>query len=133
MELINCFRRWIQEKRYYKYIERHKKNVVKAFEEMMLNEDLYKDYHDIIMSKEFMGRIATHDMSKLDEEEFDAYRKNFYPINSKEKEDNREAFQLAWFHHWRNNSHHWQYRQNKEEFNSNNLEEVLDVFENIAD
>ena len=42
-------------------------------------------------------------------EEFDAYRKNYYPVNEEEKELNKEDFEKAWKHHYENNPHHPEY------------------------
>ena len=78
-------------------------------------------------------RVLVHDESKYSEEEFIPYRKNFFPINAEEKENNKLDFDKAWEHHWKNNSHHWQYRKNKTSFNKDNKEEVLDVLENVLD
>lgn len=92
-------------KQYEEYVEEHYNNVKKAFEELINKEipetmeylnDLYK-------------KVQEHDNSKWSEEEFNAYRKNFYPINEQEKEDNKEEFEKAWKHHYENNDHHWEH------------------------
>lgn len=121
-----------QEKKYMKYIKEHQENVRKAFEEIKENPVIYQRYSGEILDA-LWGRVLIHDKSKYSEEEFVPYRKNFYPINAEEKEENKPDFNKAWEHHWKNNSHHWQYRKNKTSFDKNNKEEVLDVLENILD
>lgn len=121
-----------QEKKYMKYIKEHQENVRKAFEEIKENPVIYQRYSGEILDA-LWGRVLIHDKSKYSEEEFVPYRKNFYPINAEEKEENKPDFDKAWEHHWKNNSHHWQYRKNKTSFDKNNKEEVLDILENILD
>lgn len=121
-----------QTKLYIKYIVEHKKNIEKAFEEMRENSLIFQRYDDDILNA-LWERVLVHDESKYSEEEFIPYRKNFFPINAEEKENNKLDFDKAWEHHWKNNSHHWQYRKNKTSFNKNNKEEVLDVLENVLD
>ncbi len=121
-----------QTKLYIKYIVEHKKNIEKAFEEMKENSLIFQRYDDDILDA-LWERVLVHDESKYSEEEFIPYRKNFFPINAEEKENNKLDFDKAWEHHWKNNSHHWQYRKNKTSFNKDNKEEVLDVLENILD
>lgn len=119
-------------KEYKKYIEEHKANVEKAYEEIKNNTAMYQLLGQDLMN-ELYNRVLEHDNSKYSTEEFDAYRKNFFPINQQEKEDNKVAFDKAWKHHWRTNSHHWQYRQNKKSFDKEDNEQVLDVVENVLD
>ena len=121
-----------QTKLYIKYIIEHKKNIEKAFEEMRENSLIFQRYDDDILDA-LWERVLVHDESKYSEEEFIPYRKNFFPINAEEKENNKLDFDKAWEHHWKNNSHHWQYRKNKTSFNKDNKEEVLDVLENVLD
>ena len=122
-----------KEKQYKKYIKEHLKNVKIAYQEEILNNP----YIYLLVDKEILNklyqRVLKHDESKFSKEEFDAYRKNYYPINDKEKEENKNNFDKAWEHHWKNNSHHWQYRQNKKTFNINDDDEILDVLENVLD
>lgn len=121
-----------QEKKYMKYIKEHQENIKKAFEEIKENPIIYQRYSGEILDA-LWERVLVHDKSKYSKEEFVPYRKNFYPINAEEKEENKPDFDKAWEHHWKNNSHHWQYRKNKTSFDKNNKEEVLDVLENILD
>lgn len=54
-------------------------------------------------------QISLHDKSKYGPEEWEPYRKYFYPINDKEKEGNKDDFDAAWLHHYTVNKHHWDY------------------------
>ena len=75
-----------------------------------------------------------HDNSKYEIEEFDAYRKNYYPVNEEEKELNKEDFEKAWKHHYESNRHHWQCRQfDNCKDNKLSKEQILDCLENICD
>lgn len=121
-----------QRKLYKKYIEDHKANVMKAYDEVKENPIIYQCGGDDLLNRLY-NRVLAHDDSKYSKEEFEPYRKNFFPINQQEKENNKADFDKAWEHHWRNNSHHWQYRQNKKTFDRNNMEDVLDVIENVLD
>lgn len=121
-----------QEKKYKKYIKEHRNNVKLAFEELNSNAYIYQLCGKEIL-EQLKERIEKHDLSKYSKEEFDAYRKNFFPINEGEKQTNKENFDKAWEHHWKNNSHHWQHRQDKTSFSEDNAEEVLDVLENVCD
>tara|TARA_Y100000310_G_C20670791_1_gene810169 strand:+ start:1408 stop:1854 length:447 start_codon:yes stop_codon:yes gene_type:complete len=63
-------------------------------------------------------RGLKHDLSKLNPKEFIPYAKFFYDQNNKPKRDSTGylkphdtgniAFERAWNHHIRRNSHHWQ-------------------------
>ncbi len=119
-------------KEYINYIREHQNNIKKAFEELKENYLIFQIGGNELMNKLY-ERVLVHDESKYSKEEFEPYRKNFFPINQQEKENNKEAFDKAWEHHWKNNSHHWQYRQSKETFDINNENDVLDVLENILD
>lgn len=121
----------IQEERYMKYVERHRSNMVNAYTEMLACPAVLELGNEVlIMLKQ---RVILHDISKFKTEEFDAYRKHFYPINKKEKENNLENFERAWQHHYDVNAHHWQHRRHNTEFNKNDPEQVVNVLENICD
>ena len=64
-------------------------------------------------AKELAKQIKHHDESKWSEDEFDAYRANYNPINDQEKIDNEANFQAAWYNHFQNNPHHWQHWLNE--------------------
>lgn len=98
------------EKDYCLYIDTHIQNVQKAW-----NEEVSKIDDDFIQSHidELTEQIKQHDASKWNDDEFDAYRANYYPINDQEKIDNEANFQAAWYNHFQNNPHHWQHWLNE--------------------
>lgn len=119
-------------KQYKKYLKKHNNNIQKAYKELVHNPNIYLIIDKEVLDKLYQ-RVLIHDKSKYSIEEFDAYRKNYFPINNREKEENIENFKLALEHHWRNNPHHWEFRQDKQYFNIYNDEEVVNVLENIVD
>ena len=121
----------IQEERYMRYVQKHRIRMADAYKEMLTCPEVMKLGNEVlIMLKQ---RVVFHDITKFKAEEFDAYRKNFFPISKKEKEDNLENFEKAWQHHYDNNSHHWQHRRYNTEFNKNDPEQVVNVLENVCD
>lgn len=91
---------------YKTYIDTHIANVQKAWLEQVstLEDDFIKENYD-----ELAQIIKDHDLSKYGDEEFQAYRANYYPVDDDEKSDNEANFQAAWYHHFQNNPHHWQH------------------------
>lgn len=93
----------LKEREYHKYIHEHILNVSRA----------YNKYADILckklnISKYSLGiMIYNHDRSKYSEEEFSGYRQWFFPCSDETK--NKEWFDQAWEHHYKNNSHHPEY------------------------
>lgn len=98
---------------YREYIEEHINNVKHVWKNIVLNEELRnfinQGKEDSLYENIISTNIDIHDRSKYSEEEFEPYRKNFFPINDKEKEENLVDFNLAWQHHKDNNKHHWDY------------------------
>lgn len=92
-----------QAKNYKRYVDEHIENVNKAFSEF--GPALCKALSiDLGRLKEM---IEIHDQSKYSEEEFEGYRKYFYPTHLEDSESlNKYAFDLAWDHHVKNNPHH---------------------------
>lgn len=121
----------IQEERYMKYIMKHRIRMADAYKEMTsCPEVLALGNEVLIMLKQ---RVVYHDLTKFKIEEFDAYRKHFFPINKKEKENNLENFSKAWQHHYDNNPHHWQHRRHNTDFDKKDLVQVVNVLENVCD
>ena len=124
----------IKTKKYEKYIHNHRYYIEEAFNEMLSNKDLedfidWEEYHI-----DLYNRVVYHDISKYSKEEFDAYRKNFYPVIDEEKALNEDDFYKAWEHHWKNNRHHWQARSfDICENDKLSKEQILDCLENILD
>ena len=135
-KIINIIKRFFikkrKEKEYRQYINQHKKDIIRAYYEMLNCKDLEWIMKDNQIMQPLWFRILEHDDSKFDKEEFNAYRKNFFPIDKKEKEDNEDNFRDAVKHHIELNDHHWQHRISwkNEDFNINT---ELACLENIAD
>lgn len=97
-----------KQKEYINYVQEHVNNVRKAWFEVKMKCKTYLVYMCPMSDLKTIDYcINTHDQSKFSKEEFEPYRKNFYPINDQEKEENKEAFDLAWKHHYMVNPHHW--------------------------
>ena len=110
-----------KEKLYLDYVSNHIDNVNKAWETMKKKDTCMK----MIQKSTLPGKqtdetfdhfieildqqIQAHDASKYKDAEWDAYRKNFYPIDDSEKKDNQVDFDFAWKHHYENNMHHWDF------------------------
>ena len=66
----------------------------------------------MLKDKQFISylgeQIKFHDMSKLYEPEFNAYRQQFYPASFEKVEFNKTAFERAVLEHKMMNSHHWE-------------------------
>jgi hypothetical protein len=96
---------------YNNYIETHRANVLRAFDECYLP---YVD-HEIESTpsdkeiEEIRNQILQHDLSKYSDEEYDAYLHKFYPDGSKSEEEIKNDFAYAWLHHLHENPHHPQY------------------------
>lgn len=90
-----------KEREYAMYITEHMKNVKSAFAKYgkMMCELLETDYYTV------SDLINNHDSSKFSEEEFDLYRKYFFPNNYEEKISEFE-FNVGWLHHIHSNPHH---------------------------
>ena len=127
----------IQEKKYKAYIDNHKKNVVETWEELKKNKIIYEyilaqnqkeniENIESIISK----NVQMHDNSKYGEEEWEPYRKRFYPINEEEKKFSKKEFTKAWEHHKKINTHH---HEHWEEINQNNEMPLTDVVEMCCD
>ena len=121
----------IQEERYMRYIMKHRRNMADAYKEMTSFPEILELGNEVlIMLKQ---RVVLHDITKFMNDEFDAYRKHFFPINKKEKENNLENFNRAWQHHYDVNAHHWQHRRHKTDFDKKDPVQVVDVLENVCD
>lgn len=122
---------------YKEYIHTHRLNVQKAWDNMKNNSECLNyiqnsfNYASIDAIIECIDNcIKNHDLSKFSKEEFDAYRKNFYPVSPEEKEENLVAFDKAWVHHYTNNMHHWNWW---DETNNENSMPLIYVIEMLCD
>lgn len=93
------------EQEYLRYLETHTKGVRRTWYEILKPEvgsQFTEEQIDFIE-----GALDSHDLSKYDDAEFDAYRKWWYPVDEDDKDE--KAYDLAWLHHQKNNPHHPQY------------------------
>lgn len=90
-------------RQYLDYLERHIKNIEKAWLEIQEKCNIpvvWDDYKFWTLH----GDIENHDLSKFGAVEFTAHRQAFYPTPTEAKRDAKEAFN----HHITNNPHHWE-------------------------
>lgn len=98
-------------KEYREYIDNHIANVQKAW---LIIDKATEKYNMNGWGKQnschahmfIDDLIKKHDESKFSHEEFEPYRKKFYPVAGEEVDE--KEFQQAWQHHQDNNLHHWQ-------------------------
>ena len=84
-----------KEKEYKRYIKIHKQNVLKAFYEILNCEELTELIFNSDILPLLYDRVLNHDNSKFSRKEFNAYRKQYYPIDIQEKKLNKLAFEKA--------------------------------------
>ena len=140
----------LMQQKYIDYINNHVNNVLRSYITLITEENLNKLYEadvfkpmDIIFSREnqvkvtnsLARQVLTHDQSKFSDEEFEPYRKKYYPYDAKdatkkseeELEEIEQEFQGAWKHHYMNNRHHpeyWRYHIIEKTPNGNKIKLV---------
>lgn len=97
--------RLVKIRAYCDYIEEHLLNVEKSW---MILRVACKDMN--VISDDFLYRnidamVRSHDASKLSDEEFLPYQRNFFPVGL---EKDPAGFAAAWEHHKTYNLHHWE-------------------------
>jgi hypothetical protein len=109
--LSNFFKKRKLNKEYKQYINEHIANVQKAWNELqeLAKNECFTFYYDDFINRQICYLIDNHDQDKYNHNIFDSYRKNFFPINEKEKKKNKKRFEFAWKYHWTNNPHHHQF------------------------
>lgn len=102
------------EQLYKEYIAEHITNVQRAWALMKNNKEVMNYIESNLTNMSLDGTISVidelvlhHDKSKYGKEEFEPYRKHFYPVDDKEKDESEKEFEEAWKHHYTNNLHHW--------------------------
>lgn len=100
---------------YLDYVERHINNVARAWQEVMAAMEKnggYPIHYDDFRWQVMKAEVEHHDISKLSSSEFVQYRQKFYPTKNEaeatDKTEQKKAFDDAWEHHWKCNSHHWE-------------------------
>lgn len=112
-----------KEQEYRNYIDTHRANVKKAYEVIV------KPYAEKYLSPQSVEilekNIENHDEDKDIDFIFNAYRKNHFPIDEKEKELSKEEYEIAWNYHKKVNPHHWQFflDDNDQDFTEKNITE----------
>ena len=101
-----------KEEEYLDYINTHKANVEKAW-------DIIKEFDNSYIQNNLYDldrNIKDHDNSKYDDEEFEYYRKKYFPINDDEASEVMDKIQDIFWLHYSKNPHHWEYwlDENKE-------------------
>lgn len=87
---------------YDNYIIDHKNNVLKAFE-WLVNHDLV----DMNLYEVCRAAVGTHDDSKYQDDEYEAYDAYFYGGNRSYQV--KQDFEKAFLMHLHRNPHHWQH------------------------
>ncbi|OHT01479.1 hypothetical protein TRFO_31708 [Tritrichomonas foetus] len=92
---------------YREYIKNHIANVQASWK--ILQSQFPQDcfVSDAELKQRITNRVQNHDASKFFDDEFNGYRKFFYPSYKGEK--NYDDFQLAWKTHYSRNDHHWEH------------------------
>lgn len=93
------------EQEYKDYITEHIENVKKVWDVVKTIDNKWIQNN----LEQLEENIKHHDESKWSDEEFEAYRKKYYPIDDEERTHADADFEPAWNHHYTNNKHHWQY------------------------
>ena len=100
MNVIRKIRIKLKEIKYLKYIDNHRMNIDLAFDEMVQNQAMQEWF---TWTEDFCcklkERVLLHDISKYEDEEFDAYRRYYHPIDKFEKMLAINDFNKAWEHH----------------------------------
>lgn len=109
-----------KQKEYMDYIEKHKLNVLKAFNQFFLPllDESKTNLSNLVSDEELKEaikrcsiNILDHDASKYSDDEFDGYRERYYPTASEKARENYEKLaeersERAWESHYHNNAHH---------------------------
>ena len=102
-----------KDQEYYKYLKIHEVRLKASF-----NDRIYALKNALLLSKEqcekLKERILKHDASRYTPEEWDDWRKSYFPINDKEKEEGEESEKKARDHHYKVNAHHPEHWKGKE-------------------
>jgi len=127
---LEFFNKVEKEREYKNYVMTHIADVEEAFHRLIepLKHKYDKTVDDAI---DLCGQyIPLHDLSKFSKQEFDAYRKHFYPTDQEKKSQTKEdpEFDLAWELHHKNNLHHpihWVTGDEKQDMSLNFIFEML--------
>ncbi len=97
-------------KAYERYLQEHIANVAEAWQYIQAKLNNEPFVVDDYLRLQISDLIDKHDASKYGEEEFDPYRRYFYPTpDDVDKDRIQRDYDKAWIHHYTNNPHHWEY------------------------
>lgn len=104
----------VKEKEYMDYIDKHIANVLDSFNKYIDKPDIVIPGYDLQRSIQIIDRlypdVMNHDSSKYSEEEFNPYRRHFYPTEAEKKAGesklDEQNFDNACLHHYVSNPHH---------------------------
>ena len=114
-----------QRENYKNYIDTHRANVVKAWE--MIKRCC--EFTPGIVEK-ISANVEAHDLSKYGVEEFEPYRRKYWPTDEEEITAEVDSeYDVAWIHHKQHNPHHWETLVNKPW----NNEKMAYTIEGVAD
>lgn len=99
---------------YTRYIDEHRNYIKKALSQFLKMKIVDLSQHDIEM---LSSAVESHDISKYGIEEFEPYRKHFFPCSFENKMDSEKEFQIAVQHHYLVNDHHPQNPSRKDGLN----------------
>lgn len=130
--MFNFIKKMKKKKEYKTYLKEHKKNIIKAFNEIVSCKDLEWIVLDPEIVYGLWERVLKHDVDEANKKTFEIYRRNFYPISKEEWKLNRENFLKEREHHKMINDHHWESRVNwkNEDFDTKT---ELACLENLID
>jgi hypothetical protein len=104
MELLEKI---LKTEEYCQYLREHINNVATAYGVISAACKDRNIFKDPALAADFRKEIRQHDSSKLDAEEFTAYREAFYGCEA-DGPKNQQDFENAWMHHYMHNDHHWE-------------------------
>ena len=102
-----AFLKRIEKEREYKdYVVDHITKVESNFHRLI--EPLRGHFNkDVDRAIDLCGQLVPlHDLSKFSKQEFDAYRRNHYPVSDEEQKASEDDYLKAWDHHKSVNPHH---------------------------
>ena len=95
---------------YMDYIFTHKANVEKAWSYIKTIDNPYIQNNLEVLD----NNIKNHDKSKFEDDEFDSYRKKYYPVNDEEANEVMDNIEDIFKLHYSRNPHHWEYWLDKD-------------------
>jgi len=133
MGLIKKIKTKINERKLKKDINAHLDAIEAAYNTLISNYTFAKRYKwTSEVYEDLYDKVIKHDLDKLEEKNFEIYRKFLYPVDQMEKAYVYDLFTKTIEQHRLNNRHHWEARV---EDNPSELTygQTLDCFEEVID